>query len=48
MHEQPRALDVGEEVMAEPDAVGGALDQPGNVGDHELAVVTMQRAERPG
>ena len=31
--EQPRALDVREEVVAEPGAVARALDQPGDVGD---------------
>ena len=36
--EQPRALDVGEEVVAEAGARARALDQPGDVGDHELAV----------
>ena len=37
VHEQARALDVGEEVVPEPGALAGALDQPGDVGDHELA-----------
>ena len=45
MHEQPRALDVREEVVAEAGAVAGALDQAGDVGDHELAVVAVERAE---
>ena len=45
VHEQPRALDVGEEVVAEPGAVARALDQPRDVGDHELAVVGVERAE---
>ena len=43
--EQPRALDVREEVVAEAGAVAGALDQPGDVGDHELAVVGLERPE---
>ncbi len=43
--EQPAALDVGEELVAEPGALGGALDQPGDVGEHELAVVDVDRAE---
>ncbi len=38
VHEQPRALDVGEEVVAEPGALAGALDQPRDVGEDELAV----------
>ena len=45
VHEQPRALDVREEVVAEPGALARALDQPGDVGDHELAVVELERAE---
>ena len=43
--EQPRALDVGEEVVAEPGAAARALDQPGDVGEDELAVVRLERAE---
>src|SRR4051794_29803707 len=43
--EQPRALDVGEEVVAETGAGAGALDQPRDVGDHELAVVGVECAE---
>ncbi len=43
--EQPRALDVGEEVVAEPGAVARALDQPGDVGDDELAVVGLERPQ---
>ena len=45
VHEQPRALDVGEEVVPEAGALVGALDQAGDVGDHELAVVALERAE---
>ena len=45
--EQPRALDVGEELVAEPGAVARALDQPRDVGDHELAVVGLERARAP-
>ena len=37
--EQPRALDVGQELVPEPGAGARPLDQPGDVGDHELAVV---------
>ena len=43
--EQPRALDVREEVVAEAGAVAGALDQPRDVGDDELAIVGLERAE---
>ena len=44
--EQPGALDVRQELVPEPGAAAGALDQPGNVGDHELAVVGLERPER--
>ena len=43
--EQPGALDVREEVVAEAGALAGALDQPRDVGEHELAVVGLERAE---
>ena len=45
MDEQPRALDVREEVVAEPGAVRRALDQARDVGDDELALLVLQRAE---
>ena len=45
VHQQPRALDVREEVVAEPGALGGALDQPRDVGEHELAVVGVDRPQ---
>ena len=45
MHEQAAALHVGQELVAEPGAGAGALDQPGDVGDHELAVVPLERAQ---
>ena len=35
MHQQPRALDVPQELRAEASAFVGALDQAGDVGDHE-------------
>ena len=47
VHEQPRALDVREEVVAEAGAGAGALDQPGDVGDHELAVVAPRACRAP-
>ena len=43
--EQARALDMGEEVVAEPGAAARALDQPGDVGEHELAVGGLDRPE---
>jgi hypothetical protein len=45
MDQQPRALDVREEVVAEPGAVARALDQTGDVGDDELAFVTIKDAQ---
>ena len=45
MDEQARALDVGEELVAEPGAAARALDQAGDVGEDELAVVGVERAE---
>ncbi len=54
MQQQARALQVPEKANTEADAVGGALDQPGNVGDDETAMrreahdpeVRVQRRER--
>src|ERR671928_94463 len=43
--EQPRALDVRKEVVPEPGALARALDEPWDVGQDELAVVAVQRAE---
>ena len=45
VHEQPRALDVGQEVVPEARAAAGALDQARDVGQHELAVVGLERPE---
>ncbi len=45
MHEQACALDVREELVAQPGAIAGALDQPRNVGDHQLALVAIEHAE---
>ena len=39
MHEHPRALEVSEELVAEPNALARALDQAGHIGDDELALV---------
>ena len=45
VHEHPRALEVGEKLVAEPGALGSTLDQPRNVRDDELAAV--RRVDRP-
>jgi hypothetical protein len=42
---QARALDVREEVVAQAGALAGALDEPRDVGQHELAVIGVERAE---
>ena len=47
MDEQARALDVGEEVVPEPGALARALDQPRDVGEHELALLALERARAP-
>ena len=44
-NEQPRALDVGEEVVAEPRALAGAFDETRDVGDDELTVAVLDRAQ---
>ena len=36
MNEEPRALEVGEKLVAEPRSVRRSLDQPGHVGDRQL------------
>ena len=38
VQQQARAREMAQELVAEPRALGGALDQPGNVGEHEAAV----------
>ncbi len=45
MDEQPRALEVREELVAEADALARSFDQAGDVGDDELAAV--RRLDRP-
>ncbi len=47
MDEQPRALDVGEEVVAEAGTGAGTLDQPRDVRDHELAEHDARLAALP-
>jgi hypothetical protein len=50
MHEESRALDVAKELFAEPEPAARPLDEPGDVGDDELAIVetsdTKVRDER--
>ena len=43
--QRPAALDVREELVAEPGALGRALDQPRDVREHELPIVGLERAE---
>ena len=45
VHEQAAALDVGEELVAEPGARAGAFDQPRDVGQDDLPLVGLDRAE---
>ena len=45
VHQQAAALDVGEELVAEPGAGAGPLDQARDVSEHELALVALERAE---
>ena len=47
MDEHRAALDVGEELVAEAGALGGALDQPGDVGEDGLAVLALDRPRAP-
>ena len=43
--EHPRPLDVAEELVAEAAALGRALDEAGDVGEHELVVAEAHHAE---
>src|SRR5215211_5944845 len=45
VHQQPAALHVREELVTEPRAGAGALDEAGDVGDDELAIVPLERAQ---
>ena len=45
VHQRAAALDMAEEAVAEPVAFVRALDQAGNVGEHEVAVVDLHHAE---
>jgi hypothetical protein len=47
MQQHPAALDMAEEAVTEAVALMRAFDQPGNVGEHELAVDT-RTTPRPG
>ena len=44
-HQRPGPLDVAEELVPQSFPLGGALDQPGDVGQYELAVVDLDHAE---
>src|SRR5438477_2286004 len=45
MHEESRALDVAEVCFPETEAAAGPLDESGDVGDDELAIVETRDAE---
>ena len=45
VEQEARALDMAEEAVADAGAVGGALDQPGDVGDDELAALVADDAQ---
>ena len=45
MQKHAAALDMAEEMIAEAEALMGALDQPGNIGEHEFAAVAGDDAE---
>ena len=45
VHEQPRALEVGEEFVAEARAGARSLDQTRDIGDYQLPVITIQGSE---
>ncbi len=45
VQQHPAALDVGEELVPQPGPRGGALDQPRDVGEHELALAVVDRPE---
>ena len=45
VQQQRRALDVRQEAVPEPGALAGALDEPGDVGDHGRPLAEVQHAE---
>ena len=45
MDQHRAALDVGEELVPEPGALGRPFDQPGDVGDDRLPVVALDRPQ---
>ena len=45
VHEQPAALHVRQELVAESGARARPLDQAGDIGEHELTLVALERAE---
>ena len=48
MDQHAAALDMAEEAVAEAGALMGALDQPGDVGQHEFAIASAHDAELRG
>src|SRR5439155_835872 len=45
VNEKPRALDVPQELLAEAETAARPLDEPGDVGDDELAIVEPRDAQ---
>ena len=45
VQQHPAALDMAEEAVADAGAFGGAFDQPGDVGEDELAALVADDAE---
>src|SRR5581483_7967916 len=45
VHDEARSLDVTQELLSEAGALARSLDEPGDVGDHELARVESSDAE---
>ena len=48
VQQQAGAREVAQELVAEAGALGGAFDQPGNVGDDEAAVLPTRTTPRLG
>ena len=45
VHEDARALEVGEKIVPEAGAAARALDEPGNVGHDQLALVALENSQ---
>ena len=45
VHENPRALDVGEKIVAETGAAARALDEPRYVGHDQLALLDLEHSQ---